>query len=407
MKKLLLTILCVTLAGVIYAAPPDPLDEEAVISREAILELEAFESREVIEAMELLEDELIDRNYSIKNLELKIQKLDKRYKGIGIVLEGLDDGFEIDELILDGDSIFLRLDNDSEFIFRYAEIPDEDYSSRNDIIRFGTTIIIEEDEIIEGDVISVFGDVIVNGTVEGEVNTFSGDIYIASTGYVANGVVAISGKIKREPGSRVGSVTFSTHRSSTDFGDDDRAVYRMMAFVLSIIFVIWFILTATCASLMRTNVKKIEQHIKSDGLIKSFFWGYLIYFLGFLAFIGLLITIIGIPVALLGLPLAFLAATVLSSTVISNLIGQKILPSDNQTFKTFLYGSLYLYLLPGLLFLVQLITGNLVIMIFSWIVISIFIFIIFPIGLGAVYKTRFGYRAEDKSLTTLKTEESS
>jgi len=395
MKKILLTILCVSLAGAAYAAPPDPLDEDTVISVKGVPELKA------------LEDALGDHYSSITDLEKKIQKLEKRYKGIGAVLEGLDEGFEIDELILDGDSIFLRLDNDSTFIFRYAETPDEDFSSHNDIIRFGSTITIEEDEIIEGDVVSAFGDVIVNGTVEGEVNTFWGDIYITSTGYIANGAVAISGKIKHEPGSRVGSVTFSTHRPSTDFGDDDRSVFRIMAFVFSIIFIIWFILTATCASLMKTNVKRIEQHIKNDGFIKSFFVGYLIYFLGFLAFIGLIITVIGIPVALLGLPMAFLAATVLSSTAISNLIGQKISQTDNQTFKRFLYGSLYLYLLPGLLFLVQLITGNLVIMIFSWIVISIFIFIIFPIGLSAVYKTRFGYRAENKSSTIPKTEKPS
>jgi len=395
MKNLLTVLLFFLLTGVVYPAPPDPSesDEEIVIDIEDIEFPEAPEIPEsLIETLDDIEDLKAIDPYALKDLEKRLIKLRKKYEGIGRVLEEIDKGHKIEELILGGDSIFILLDNDSSFTLRYSEGFDRVGTSHNDIIRIGSTITIEEDEVIEGDVVSAFGDVIVHGTVEGGVIAFSGDIYISSTGNVENGVLAFSGKVKQEPGSRVGAVTWGSHYVRTDLADYNRSVFRTMARVFIIIYIIWIILAATCASLLKSNVRTVGRYIKEDGVFKSFFMGYLAYFLALIIFIGLSITILGLPLALLGVPLALLAATILSSTAISNLIGVKILNREKYSFRTFFYGSLFLGLIPGLLFLVQLITGNLAIMVFSWIVIGLFIFIILPVGLGAVISTRFGTR---------------
>ena len=395
MRKFLTVLFCFLIAGAVYPAPPDPSesDEEIVIDIEDIEPPEAPEMPEsLIETLGDIDDlEALDP-YALKDLEKRLLKLKKKYEGMEKVLEGIDEGFWIEELILGGDSIYIRLNNDSSFTLRYFEDLDRMATSKNDIVRFGAAITIEEDEVIEGDVVSAFGDVIVHGTVEGGVIAFSGDIYISSTGNVENGVLAFSGKVKREPGSRVGAVTWGSHSVRPDLGDYNRSVFRTMGLVFIIIFIIWIILTATCASLLKSNVKMVGQDIKESGFLKSYFKGYLAYFLALLIFIGLSITILGLPLALLGVPLALLAAVILSSTALSNLVGEKILNAEKYSFRTFFYGNLFLGLIPGLLFLVQLITGNLAIMVFSWIVIGLFIFILLPVGLGAVLSTRFGTR---------------
>jgi|GEM_PF-1805368 len=395
MKRFLTVLLLFLLTGAVYPAPPDPSESDSGI----VIDIEDIEAPELLEIpvplIETLDDiedlEVIDP-YALKDLEKKLIRLRQKYEGIGRVLEGIDEGHKIEELILGGDSIFILLDNDSSFTFHYSKSFDRAGTSQKDIIRFGNTITIEEDEVIEGDVVSAFGDVIVHGTVEGGVIAFSGDIYVSSTGNVESGVLALSGRVKQEPGSRVGAVTWGSHYVRTELGDYNRSAFRTMGLVFIIIYIIWIILTATCASLLKSNVKTVGQYIKEDGVFKSFFMGYLAYFLALIIFIGLSITILGIPLALLGVPLALLGATILSSTAINNLIGLKILNTEQYSFKAFFYGSLFLGLIPGLLFLVQLLTGNLAIMVFSWIFIGLFIFIILPVGLGAVLSTRFGTR---------------
>jgi len=38
-----------------------------------------------------------------------------------------------------------------------------------DIVRFGDDIIVEEDELVDGDVVTIFGSIVVDGAVEGDV----------------------------------------------------------------------------------------------------------------------------------------------------------------------------------------------------------------------------------------------
>lgn len=404
MRRILVIIFLSFLFGnVSFPAPPGVSENE---KNQATAKSEARAGSEDAETIEdILEGVDIPPgldSLDIADLEKKLKKLENEYKGIEQVLKGIDQGNQIRELILSGDSLHIRLSDGHSFTFYQSNIPTEiSGNPQNDIVGFGKTIVIREDQVIEGDVISAFGDIEVYGTVEGGVIALSGNIHISSTGKVENGVLAISGKVKQDQGSQVGSVIWGSHYDETILMDHYRSVYRFMALIFLIIFVIWIILTATGASLMKSNVAKVIQYIDENGVLKSYLMGYLAYCLALVVFLGLIITLLGIPLAVLGLPLVMLAASVLSSTAISSMIGAKILGSDRQSFRSYLYGSLITGTVPGLLFLVQLITGSLVFMVFSWIVIGIFIFIILPVGLGAVLSTRFGTRLKKKPVADI------
>ena len=365
MKLLLLLISVVLIAGPAYAGPPEP--PETPEPEEAIEILLGLESPAVLE-----------ESLSIKELER--------------LLLDIEEGLEVIEISIGGDSIIIGLSNDSIFVLSDFDTGSGPRDGR-DIVQVGNTIIVEEDEVVKGDVVSAFGDVIIKGTVEGGVLAFSGDIYVTSTGNIKESAVAISGKVKQDPGARVGSGTWKTPYPISVSRIADRTPFRVMGFIFIVVFLVWMVLSATCTSIFQANVAMIANHIKTNFVV-SYFKGYLVYLLAFTAFIVLLITVLGIPLAVLGVPIALLAGMILGSTALSNMLGEKILRADRFSFKTFLYGNVALGAVPCLFFLMQMITGSLVLMIFSWIFIGFYLFIILPFGLGGVLTTRFGTRSD-------------
>ncbi len=392
MNKLLPIIFSVLLVRAAFPAPPEPAQPSEF--PELLMRSEAEDS--IMDALmvsaESLQATLPNKEFLKQQLQDKIFILEERYKGLGNILKELDKGLELKELTLEGDSVVIVLDNDSIFSFSYD--PSEPaYKIKTDKVHFAGKLVIGENETIEGDVVSAFGDIIVKGTVEGGVFAMSGDIYVASTGYIEGTAAAFSGKIKLEPGARVEGPTMDGKKRISYNTIDDRGPFRIMATVFLILFFIWIVLSATAASLLKKNINCLIESIRINPW-RSFFKGYLVFALTPLAFIALCITILGIPLALLALPLMVIGAMVLAGTAVSIIVGSKILHTDDMSFKTFIYGSLALGTSPFLFFLFQLLTGSMVLMVFSWIIIAIFIFLVLPIGLGAVLSTRFGTRPD-------------
>lgn len=329
----------------------------------------------------------------LREIIIEKRTIDKHLRA---ALEGVGESLKVIEISIDGDNISLTLSNDSIFVFSDL---DSEYITRsgNDVMHVGGDTVVETDEIVHGDIISAFGDVTVKGTVAGSVLAFSGDIYISPTGTVRGSAVALSGKIKLEPGGRIlgedfelSATRISKFREKTPFG--------LMGFVLFIVYIVWMILAATGATLFKKNVSVIVETVKSK-TITSYFKGLLTYGLIFIAFLILLITILGIPLAVLGVPVVALAGMLLSFIAASMITGQKITGVDESSFKTFLYGSLAIGLVPGLFFFTLMLTGSLVVMIFSWIFVFLFLSVVLPFGLGAVLSTRFGIRTPNDRAT--------
>jgi hypothetical protein len=375
MKALLNILLAVLFTGVSFAGPPEPpgpAEPPAVISGHPDITLPEIDTSE------------------INKLKQNLKGMNKRVAELNALLEGLSDSIDIKDLTIDNDSIIIKLSNDSIIFISpgaLTDIPHDD----NSLVNVGHTYTVKEGETVNGNIVNIGADVIVRGTVNGSVMAIGGNIYVTSTGYVRDGAVALSGKLKVESGGRVTNVKMAFNESRHASHSSDATVFRVMGAVFLMIFVFWLILAATFTSFMKDNVLRVMNVIKVRPW-KSFLFGYLAYVLAFAAMLVLTISILGIPVALVGVPVALFAGMVLAVTSLSNLVGQKLVKAPEMSFQTFLYGTLILGGLPGLFFIIQFLSGSLTIMVFSWILIGFFVFIIVPFGLGAVLSTRFGTR---------------
>jgi len=116
-------------------------------------------------------------------------------------------------------------DEEEEEEYLYYEDEDEDDLIRDevekkylqkkeykdkDIVRFFGDVIIEENEVMDGDVVIMKGSASVKGEVDGDIVAIFGNIDLDSTGYVMGDVVSVGGKIYREPGSYVGGDVVQT-----------------------------------------------------------------------------------------------------------------------------------------------------------------------------------------------------
>lgn len=383
---LLLTITCLP----VFAGPPEPpipaeIPEAAPPAIPDTRKSET-EMQRALDTLRALKE--FDKN--LREMDLKLAKLDE-------MLEKLQDSIKINDIQIGGDSILIRLNNDSVLVFpgvKRSMGPGGD----NSRVNIGSKVVVKEDEVIKGNIINVGADVIVKGTVMGSVWTVGGDIYVTSTGFIQEGALAISGRVKTDPGGRIANLKLALSEARRLPREAPSNPYRIMASVFLIVFIVWLILSATLASLFRKNVVCVADAIGQNPW-KSFFFGYLAYLLAFAASVALAISIVGLPLAGIGMPLLVLAAMVLSTTAISNMIGQRVMKAPEFNFRTFFYGNVILSGFAGLWFLIQLITGSLVIMIFSWIIIGIFIFVIIPFGLGAVLMTRLGTRPPKSQLS--------
>jgi len=181
-----------------------------------------------------------------------------------------------------------------------------------DITDFLNDIVVEVDERVEG---SVTGgrDVIIRGLVTGNVVSLQ-TVIVAGTGEVHGDVMARN--IRREGGGRIlgrrqeipvpeiGRIKIPRYISITP-GLVSLLITGFVVFLCVIIIAI-----------IPDNMKRIVGKVRNE-IIKSFFWGLLVWFSILPVFVLLLITIIGIPVALLAYPLIIVAALVLAYAAVA------------------------------------------------------------------------------------------
>jgi len=368
MRVLLTTILFLLSAAPVISGPPEPKAPPPIPE----LEIEKAE-------MESLRLEL-EKEKALGDIRIKE------------ILDQLNKGEEISELSIAGDSIVLIFTNDSVLVLSNLE-KDRIRTGGKDVFHVGGNFVVDEDEVIYGDIVSAFGDVTVKGTVEGGVLTLSGNIYVTSTGSIREGAFAVSGKVKKEPGARIKTVIWDAPYPIEKPGYGDDNPMKVMGAVLLLIYIIWMILSATCASIFKKNISVVMSAMKSNS-VTSYFKGYLFYILAFLAFLVLAITLIGLPVAVLAVPIITVAGMILSFVAASIIIGQRLLRADDLSFKTYIYGSMAMGAVPGLFFLTLALTGSIVIMVFGWIFVFLLLSAILPTGLGAIISTRFGIKPQ-------------
>jgi len=341
------------------------------------------------------------------------------------------------EIRIGDDGIYIRTETGQELRYRKGDIPDVDLDlealpllpalppvertrirvprepslfttiRRNDVVRAGSDIEIREDELVEGDVTALGGDVEVRGKVDGSVVALGGDIIVSSTGEIQKDATSIGGHIRKESGGVIrGQVV--------EVGFVPRDVLRMpfrpfilrpgpprgLAFGAAIfkILILLFI-GLVVYSVAPAHVGKVKTKFEKETL-KSGLVGFLGEILILPIFILLLITIIGIPVAILVQPLLVLLAVFLGYAAASLYIGEKVKQSTNikprTPLATLLLGIIAIELLPVVALIVGAAGGPAHAVRFTLVVIYwCLIYLILTIGFGAVILTRFGTRPRE------------
>jgi hypothetical protein len=88
----------------------------------------------------------------------------------------------------------------------------------DDTVRFGSSITVRADEIVDGDVVAIGGHVTVEGEVRGDVVAVGGGLTLGPHAIVGNNVVAVGGVLRRDPGARIGGDVQEVGIGSIDFG---------------------------------------------------------------------------------------------------------------------------------------------------------------------------------------------
>jgi hypothetical protein len=265
-----------------------------------------------------------------------------------------------------------------------------------DVVRFGDDIIIEEDEAVDGDVVAIFGSIIVDGTVDGNVVAIFGELTVGPTGEIDGDGVSVGGNVTKEPGGVIRGET-----TSVGFGPDylpRRGVFRGGFFRTGgrlLLFVVWTIVLIVLGLIIVAIARGPVERVCTRARKEAFKMG----LIGLLAEVLLIpvcllfiITIIGIPVGVLVLPLVFALALLLGYVGVSVAVGGRI--GNGSEKSVYMSVALGIFVLQGLAILggiLKLPGGPIgfvgtVINVIGWAV----IYVAATVGLGAVIMSKFG-----------------
>jgi hypothetical protein len=88
----------------------------------------------------------------------------------------------------------------------------------NDRVRFGGSVTVNQDEIVEGDVVAIGGSVRVDGQVTGNAVAIGGSLALGPKADVEGDAVIIGGVLSRDPGARIGGKVVDVGAGDFDFG---------------------------------------------------------------------------------------------------------------------------------------------------------------------------------------------
>ena len=264
------------------------------------------------------------------------------------------------------------------------------YGSRHDVVKVGESIHIQPGESVTGDVVSVGGNVVIDGTITGDAVCIGGTLIISSTARVTGDAVCVGGKLDIQPGSVITGQTVSvasgmnpdflkwfkhkpTERNHVTINKFSRLLFWTF---ITIIFSLFYVMTSwVCASLFPEKTSNV-MHALEEKPFASFFMGLFGIVMIVPVTVLLAITCIGIPL----IPIFFIAvmlAWILGIAGMSMFIGSKVAPSLNWK-----YSSVVGLTMLGMLsiFIIKLVPC------IGW----LFGFCLAIAGLGAVLLTKYG-----------------
>jgi uncharacterized RDD family membrane protein YckC len=266
-------------------------------------------------------------------------------------------------------------DNDSDSGRKWQRHHHDNDENR---VAVGDAAVVEANETVPGNAVSVFGPLTVRGTVNGNAVAVCGSsridgtvhgnavvvfgtLRLGSHAHVDGNVVAGVGMVSKDPGAYVGGSTVQ-QGARLDFADDSEAsnwwahglrMGRPLALGHGL-HVFWFInvclvvLYVFLALVFPEGARKCgDTLVKRPGI--TFLTGILAMIALPVVFVLLCITIVGIPVALIVLPLAVMSCMVFGRASLYALVGRSILGKDQHPALAVLVGALVVmlvYLIP-------------------------------------------------------------
>ncbi|MCD6380672.1 polymer-forming cytoskeletal protein [bacterium] len=284
-------------------------------------------------------------------------------KGIKSIPESLSVNFNYD-------------DENNSFNFTYNDEKKYSHVINKDRVKVGDKIHVKDDELIQGDVVSIMGGITVDGKVRGDVVCVLGNIELGPSSVVNGDVVCVLGNLSKDDGARVRgeTVTIGTDKFSVPaiaflpFGGGVlRFIVQFAKFtvlVLLLLLVLYF---------TSERIKKGSTYV-AGSFLKSLGVGVLIVFFGSIVVVIvaviLSITIIGIPLSLL-LFLSYIAFLLLCYFVTALALGSFVAGKMKiATQSVYLQGLIGLFLLE-LPLLISSMMG----------IIPIFTFVRIPVGI--------------------------
>lgn len=245
--------------------------------------------------------------------------------------------------------------------FTYSD--EDKYSDvkKDDFVRIGGKIKIEDYQLVQGDVVSVVGGVTIDGKVRGDVVCVVGNIDLGPSAVVNGDVVCVMGNLSKDKNARVRGETVTVGSGvggdgfpfpGVTFFPFGGGIFRVIAKIVK--FTILVLLLLIVFYFMPERMKKSSSYA-SGSFLKSLGVGVLIIFFGsiviLIAAIILAITIIGIPLSLL-LFLSYLALLVVcyfvAALALGNIVAGKMQVARDSIYLKGLIG-LFILELPGLL----------------------------------------------------------
>ena len=383
----LTALLFLWIAGVSPAAPPEPPEAVDSILEEPV-EVTVPADLDILDEPEVPDDEL-DALYGEQDFEGK-KFIEIRIDDEGI--RGIDEfGNEVifEERLGPGD----RDDEYSEERRRYAEVRDLTRDGEQAIVEFGN-VYIEYDDEIDGDVVTIKGNVTVDGIVYGNIVSPK-TVFLGPEAIVTGDIIAK--RLEKDPDAEFHGrhilFSFGSFPFPYDIGV---GLPGLGSWIIVTIFMLIF--TSIFMIVFQRPVKRIQYHI-ATGFFKNLAVGLVLILAILPVFVLLCITIVGIPVAIIVYPIALLGAFILGhigaayyvGKALSRLIGSLRFDS---TFATTIVGVSALmasWIVSGFFVAV----GSEAFAIFFFVFGIITLAVTATAGLGAVWFSRFGTRPRD------------
>jgi len=198
---------------------------------------------------------------------------------------------------------------------------------REDIVRIGGSVSVDNDEYVRGDVVVIGGGASINGEVDGEVVVVGGSARFGPQADVRGDITVVGGGISRDSGAvirgSINEVGFGAIPWRGEWGrhadwDWMNGIYPFARLTGTLVRITLLILLTTLVLFVaKTPVEQIADRVAADP-VKSWFVG----FLAEMLFIPVLImTAVVLAVSIIGIPLLVLLPVAVVALLVVMLVG--------------------------------------------------------------------------------------